>query len=49
MPHFVLAFSKLFGAGDGQAGPGAHAVPALVAALQEQGLPVSTAYYNDQV
>jgi hypothetical protein len=48
VPHFVLAMSKLFGNGDGQAGPGAPAIPALVAALQKQGLPVSTAYYNDQ-
>ncbi len=48
VPHFVLAVSKLFGAGDGNAGPGALATPALVAALQKQGLPVTTAYYNDQ-
>jgi len=48
VPHFVLAVSKLFGAGDGAATPGASATPTLVAALQKYGLPVTTAYYNDQ-
>ena len=48
VPHFVLAFSKLFGLGDGSANVGDAATTPLVNALIEQGLPVTTAYYSEQ-